>query len=159
MKIDYDYLNTPIGTLEIGASLNFLLQVRFLDEREKKTPTKRLGRVENSCLAFAKKELDEYFKGKRKIFRSVFFLEGSHFEKKIYSQLGKIPFGGLISYGELATLAGIPKASRAVGRVLNKNKLTIVLPCHRVIGRNGNLVGYAPGLEFKKWLIEHERIC
>ena len=103
-----------------------------------------------------KKQLDEYFAGNRKIFDIPLHPVGTDFQKKVWRALKDIPYGHTASYKELAENINCSKGFRAVGNANNKNRYAIVVPCHRVIGSNGNLVGYAGGLDIKKFLIEHE---
>ena len=103
------------------------------------------------------KQLDEYFSGKRKTFDVPLDAKGTKFQKQVWRELQKIPFGKTLSYGDIAKKIKNPKASRAVGGANNKNPIAIVVPCHRVIGANGKLVGYAGGLHRKAWLLKHER--
>ena len=102
-------------------------------------------------------QLEEYFAGKRKTFDIPIKLEGTPFHKKVWEALQKIPYGGTRTYGEIAKAIGSPKAARAVGGANNKNPIGIVVPCHRVIGADGSLTGYACGLEIKKYLLDLER--
>jgi len=102
-------------------------------------------------------ELDEYFCGKRKTFDIPLFLDGTDFQKKVWEKLLKIPYGKTKTYKEIAVLIGNENASRAVGGANNKNPIAILVPCHRVIGSNNSLVGYAFGLEAKKRLLKLEK--
>ncbi|MEZ4704991.1 MAG: methylated-DNA--[protein]-cysteine S-methyltransferase [Bdellovibrionota bacterium] len=111
---------------------------------------------ENSILYQTKKQLEEYFAGKSTHFNLPLHIEGTPFQTNVWNALRCIPFGTTWSYKKLATFLDNPKAIRAVGNANNKNPLPIVLPCHRVIGSNGDLVGYAGGVELKKKLIAHE---
>lgn len=104
--------------------------------------------------AFA--QLSEYFSGKRKTFNLPLLLKGTDFQKQVWQALLKIPFGETRSYKQIAEAIGNPKAVRAVGMANNKNPLLIVVPCHRVIGANGKLVGYAVGLDKKEYLLRLE---
>ncbi len=139
---------TPIGKLYISADHNSILAISLNkpDLYGKETP----------LIKKAFKELDEYFSGKRKTFDLPLKLNGTEFQKKIWQELIKIPYGKTISYKELAKRAGNENACRAAGMANNKNKIMIVIPCHRVIGSNGNLTGYAFGLEIKKQLLDME---
>ncbi len=147
----YGYYKSPIGILEIVTSEDSLLSVTFTAE-QKQTD------INIAILDRAIQQLDEYFQGKRKDFDLKLYLDGTDFQKKVWQQLKNIPFGKTISYKELAAKIGNDKASRAVGGANNKNKIAIVVPCHRVIGANKELTGYAGGLDKKKWLLEHEGI-
>lgn len=103
------------------------------------------------------KELDEYFNKKRKVFNVPIKLNGTLFQMKVFEVLKSIPYGHTLSYEDVAILIGKPKASRAVGNACNKNPIMIVVPCHRVIGKNGKLVGFAYGTDLKEELLELER--
>lgn len=103
------------------------------------------------------KELDEYFIKKRKVFNVPIKLNGTLFQMKVFEVLKSIPYGHTLSYEDVAILIGKPKASRAVGNACNKNPIMIVVPCHRVIGKNGKLVGFAYGTDLKEELLELER--
>ncbi len=103
------------------------------------------------------KELDEYFNKKRKVFNVPIKLNGTLFQMKVFEVLKSIPYGHTLSYEDVAILIGKPKASRAVGNACNKNPIMIVVPCHRVIGKKGKLVGFAYGTDLKKELLELER--
>ncbi len=104
-----------------------------------------------------KKQLDEYFEGKRKYFDVEYKLIGTDFQKKVWLALTEIPYGEVVSYKYIATKVGNDKASRAVGMANNKNPITIIIPCHRVIGSSGKLVGYAGGLDMKDGLLTFEK--
>lgn len=103
------------------------------------------------------KELDEYFNKKRTVFNVPIKQFGTEFQMKVFEVLKSIPYGHTLSYKDVAILIGKPKASRAVGNVCNKNPIMIVVPCHRVIGKNGKLVGFAYGTDLKEELLELER--
>lgn len=143
-------LNSPIGTIEIIGNETGLRSVSFSDTGAMNNGV--VYPVEMEC----RKQLDEYFHGKRKTFSLELDMEGTAFQKKIWSELLKIPFGKTMSYLELAMKHGDVKAIRAVGAANGKNPVAIIVPCHRVIGAGGELVGYAGGLHRKKWLLELE---
>lgn len=110
----------------------------------------------DSELAPVVKQLEEYFKGKRSRFDIPLDLQGTSFQKLVWRQLQAIPYGEVRSYKDIAQTMGAPKAVRAVGRANNQNPISIVIPCHRVIGSNGSLVGYGAGLSIKEFLLELE---
>jgi O-6-methylguanine DNA methyltransferase len=148
--IRYAFYDFEFGTLKIGYTddeIIFLKRVEQIDAENKPS--------ELSNLAF--EQVCEYFKGKRHDFDFPYKLEGTVFEKKVWNELCQIPYGETRTYKQIAMAVGNPKASRAVGMANNKNPLTIVVPCHRVIGTNGNLIGYAGGLNMKKALLELEQ--
>ncbi len=152
MKTFYDY-DTPVGKLYIEAEEDFLTKLSFFELSGK--------RLETPVIKETYKQLSEYFAKKRKTFDIPLKLEGTEFQKSVWHALMKIPYGKTATYLEIAETIGNPKASRAVGMANNKNKIPIVIPCHRVIGSNGSLTGYAGGLEIKKKLLELEKqqIC
>ena len=144
------YLKTPIGNLKICGTEKGILSVDFTDMFEETSTNEP---VILDCL----NQLDEYFQGSRKEFSVKLDLHGSSFQKKIWNELLKIPFGKTLSYLELAMKHGDMKAVRAVGLANAKNPVAIIVPCHRVIGANDSLVGYAGGLWRKQWLLDHEK--
>lgn len=143
------FLETPVGFVEINCTGKGIRSVEFIDfkVRVKQTP---------ACLKECKNQLREYFEGKRKTFSVQFDLQGSPFQLKVWNELLKIPYGKTITYLELARRVGDVNALRAVGGANAMNPAAILVPCHRVIGMKGKLVGYAGGLWRKKWLLEHE---
>ncbi len=148
-KIFTGYYSSPIGTIEIVSDGENLLELKFLDE-------KKQGGSRNKIILETKKQLQEYFAGKRKKFDLPLKLEGTEFQKSVWKALQSIPYGVVVTYSDVAKMIGNPKAVRAVGQANNKNKLPVVVPCHRVVGKNGKLVGYAAGLWRKEFLIELE---
>ncbi|MCR9227781.1 MAG: methylated-DNA--[protein]-cysteine S-methyltransferase [Flavobacteriaceae bacterium] len=143
------YLQTPIGTAELKGDGNGLSSVTVLDNKK---PNGTIPEV----LKDAVQQFEEYFSGDRTVFDLRLNPSGTDFQKKVWDALLKIPFGKTISYLELSKQLGDVKAIRAVASANGKNPLWIVVPCHRVIGTNGDLTGYAGGLHRKKWLLEHE---
>ncbi len=143
------YLKTPIGYAEFLGDADGLAAITVYDEE------KPIGIVPD-VLQDAVYQLEEYFEGKRSTFDLVLNPQGTVFQKRVWNELGNIPYGKTISYLELSKRLGDVKAIRAVAAANGQNPLWIVVPCHRVIGSNGNLVGYAGGLHRKKWLLEHE---
>lgn len=145
------YLDTPMGTLEFTGDENYLLSVMFVEE---KSETER----RNSILEEAVKQFSLYFQGKLREFNLPIELNGTQFQNRAWKELCNIPYGETISYMEQARRIDNPKGCRAVGGANGKNILSIVVPCHRVIGKNNTLTGYAGGLDKKQWLLEHEKI-
>ncbi len=143
------YLQTPIGLAEFHGDENGLASISILEEE------KPIGIVPE-VLEDVIYQFEEYFEGSRKKFDLKLNPNGTDFQKKVWNALIKIPFGKTVSYLELSNSLGDVKAIRAVASANGKNPLWIVIPCHRVIGSNGDLVGYAGGLHRKKWLLEHE---
>lgn len=149
MNLQNYFLLTPIGTLKIVGDRNYIYSINFSKPNKN---TKITYNTIKECV----KQLKEYFEGKRKKFDLKLKLQGTKFQKKVWSELGKIPYGKVVSYSYIAEKIGLPKAARAVGNANNKNKFAIVIPCHRVIAKNSSLSGYASGISKKKWLIDFE---
>ncbi|MEM6864019.1 MAG: methylated-DNA--[protein]-cysteine S-methyltransferase [Bacteroidota bacterium] len=143
------YIQTPIGFAELKGDETGLKSVSVLDEKK---PISIIPEV----LEDAVYQFQEYFEGKRTDFTLELNPEGTDFQKKVWKKLRTIPYGKTISYLELAKQLGDVKAIRAVAAANGKNPLWIVIPCHRVIGSKGDLIGYAGGLARKKWLLELE---
>ena len=112
---------------------------------------------ETALLQRAATQLAEYFSGKRRIFRLPLSLSGTAFQKAVWGQLIGIPYGKTTSYGELAKLLGIPRGAQAVGQAVGANPIPFIIPCHRVVGKNGSITGYALGIERKAHLLELEQ--
>ena len=112
---------------------------------------------ETDLIIETKRQLDEYFAGKRKEFDIPTRLEGTEFQKRVWEELRKIPYGKTVTYKDIAEAVGCPKGFRAVGLANNRNPISIIYPCHRVIGSNGSLTGYGGGLDVKEKLLELER--
>lgn len=112
---------------------------------------------ETDLIKETKRQLDEYFAGKRKEFDIPIRLEGTEFQKRVWEELRKIPYGKTVTYKDIAEAVGCPKGFRAVGLANNRNPISIIYPCHRVIGSNGSLTGYGGGLDVKEKLLELER--
>lgn len=143
------FYDTPIGKLGIAEKSGKIFQVSFFDIVEGEL-------TETPLIKKAYEQLDEYFKGLRKNFDLPLLLDGSEFQIKVWKALMTIDYGKTATYGDIAKLIGSPKASRAVGGANNKNKIAIIIPCHRVIGSSGTLTGYAGGLGIKKYLLDLE---
>lgn len=145
------YLKTPIGSLEINADEQKIHSIIFKDN----IPT-IIDFIENEISKLGYKQLEEYFNNKRTIFDLPLYLSGTDFQNKVWTELQQILFGKTISYLQLAKNLGDVKCIRAAGTANGKNPFAIVVPCHRVIGKDGSLTGYAGGLWRKQWLLEHE---
>lgn len=141
----------PIGKICICETNNKISHVSFSDCIEANIE-------ETPLIKETYKQLCEYFNRIRKNFDIPLYLDGTEFQKKVWKALQNIEYGQTVSYGEIANIINSPKAYRAVGNANNKNKIAIIIPCHRVIGSNGNLTGYAGGLNIKKYLLELEQI-
>src|SRR5438270_2040904 len=142
---------SPVGTLQITCNQEALCSLHFIDEDERE---ERTG--ENEVTQIVVQQLDEYFKGERKLFQMPILQNGTSFQIKIWSLLQDIPYGRTVSYMDLSKRFGDIKAIRAVAAANGKNNIAIVVPCHRVIGSNKSLTGYAGGLWRKQWLVAHE---
>ena len=143
------YIKTPIGFAELKGDENGLASISILDQEQSLD-------IIPEILEEAVYQFNEYFEGTRKTFDLILNPQGTDFQKKVWDALLKIPYGKTVSYLELSKTLGDVKAIRAVAAANGKNPLWIIVPCHRVIGSNGDLTGYAGGLHRKKWLIEHE---
>ena len=152
------YYASPVGTLEIKSSAKAIHAILFVNawKGPKLDEDEIRGNANSETVKACTTQLDEYFEGKRREFDFPFDQDGTAFQQKIWSALLDIPFGKTISYLELSKRTGNVKAIRAVGTTNGKNQLCIVVPCHRVIGSNGSLVGYGGDLWRKKWLLDHE---
>ena len=144
------YIETPLGVAKLEGDAMGLSSITVLDTDEKITE------IVPEVLEDAAYQLQEYFEGKRKSFSLTLNPQGTDFQKKVWLALQEIPYGKTVSYLALSKTLGDVKAIRAVAAANGKNPLWIVVPCHRVIGSDGSLVGYAGGLHRKKWLLDHE---
>jgi methylated-DNA-[protein]-cysteine S-methyltransferase len=162
LDVAYDLLESPIGTLLVGATDHGLCRIQFRGDEE--TLLEQLARdfgprVLRAAkpVERARRELDEYFAGRRTAFDLELDLRRiPDFNVRVLRELVAVPYGQVTTYGELARRVGRPSAARAVGTVMHRNRIPIVLPCHRVIGANGKLVGYAGGLDLKERLLRME---
>jgi len=150
-NIHRGYYRSEIGLLEITGTQKEILSVNFV--KKKKLAPAKLPPALKTCL----RQLDEYFRGRRRKFSVRLRLEGTVFQKRVWGELIKVGYGKTASYRDIAKAAGRPKAGRAVGNTNRLNPVSIIVPCHRIIGSDGQLVGYGGGLWRKKWLLEHER--
>lgn len=158
------YLQTPIGVIYIEENGEAVTALRFDEENEKKyrldAPAKEIKFLTESgtdLLKRAGNQLIEYFQGKRTEFTLPLAPQGTDFQKKVWKALCTIPYGQTKSYGQIAAQIGNPKACRAVGGANNKNPIMIFIPCHRVIGADGSLVGFGGGLYAKEYMLKLER--
>jgi methylated-DNA-[protein]-cysteine S-methyltransferase len=143
-------IKTPIGFTEIKGDENGITKIHVMDENVE------ISTIIPKDLIEAVTQLQDYFLGRRTKFTFKLNLQGTEFQKKVWQELLHIPYGKTCSYLELSKKIGDVKAIRAVASANGKNPLWIVVPCHRVIGTDGSLTGYAGGLWRKKWLLEHE---
>lgn len=147
----YSTMESPIGTLYLIGTKDYLCQIKIHCPKE-------ITRQDLPLFQEAQRQLKEYFSGKRKVFQLPIFFQGTPFQEKVWRSLLNIPYGTTKSYQEIAREIGNEKAVRAVGGAVHRNPLPLILPCHRVSGKNGSLVGFGLGLSTKKWLLEHERL-
>ncbi len=133
----------------LNLSVNKILPAGF--------PKGSITQKDTPLISSAKRQLDEYFQGKRKSFDLPLSPFGTQFQQKVWNALCTIPYGETRSYKEIAAQIQNPKGCRAVGMANNRNPIMIIIPCHRVIGSNGSLTGYAGGLDIKQWLLAHEK--
>lgn len=145
----HSYYESPIGKIRIEADDEGITAVNFCEECSCSD--------ENSEIIKCKKQLDEYFHGKRKNFDlNIKFIKGTDFQLNVWKALSEIPYGETVSYKYIAEKLNNPKAVRAVGGANNKNPIAIIIPCHRVIGASGKMVGYAEGIDKKEFLLRLE---
>jgi methylated-DNA-[protein]-cysteine S-methyltransferase len=148
---------SPLGPVEIVASDRGIAALNFVPQ-SKAAGSMRAGHAARPpLLAEAVRELEEYFAGERREFTVRLDLRGTPFELAVWRALLEVPFGRTVSYGELGQSVGKPGAARAVGGANHRNPVSIIVPCHRVVGADGGLTGYGGGLWRKKWLLEHEQ--
>ena len=148
MKNYHDHFDTPLGLMEINADKQSVLSIHFVDE----VKTVKA----NSMTDLAKIQMLQYYKGELKEFDMPMEPEGTDFQKSVWRALITVDYGETCSYADIANKINNPKAVRAVGSANGKNPMTIVVPCHRIIGSNGSLTGYASGVDRKAWLLNHE---
>lgn len=157
MRLAYKTMESPIGKLKLIASEKGLVAILWENDNPRRVRLSELVADDaHPVLAEAERQLSEYFAGKRKTFSVALDMRGTSFQKDVWEALLAIPFGETRSYGQLAKALGNPRASRAVGAANGKNPLSIVVPCHRVIGASGKLTGFAGGLEAKAHLLRLE---
>jgi len=144
------FIDSPVGSIKIEGDEYGLASVTIFDSEEKITD------IVPELLEDAVYQLKEYFEGTRTAFTLTLNPEGTDFQKKVWKALGQIPYGKTVSYLDLSKTLGNVKAIRAIAAANGQNPLWVVVPCHRVLGSDGSLTGYAGGLHRKKWLLEHE---
>jgi methylated-DNA-[protein]-cysteine S-methyltransferase len=153
------YYRSPLGWIEIRASHDAVTSLVFCNEQKNEVCSNWLCRFSepgSSILTECVHQLDEYFSGRLTKFDLPVMQNGTKFQRDVWKALMDIPFGKTVSYGDVAKMLDNPKAVRAVGAANGNNGVWIVVPCHRVIGADGSLTGYAGGLDRKKWLLAHE---
>ena len=147
--MNYGYFESPIGKIKIEAEGEYIVGVSFNEESS--------ACDENKAVKECKRQLEEYFYGKRKNFDlKLKFLKGTDFQLSVWKALSEIPYGETVTYKFIAEKINNPKAVRAVGGSNNKNPIGIIVPCHRVIGCNGKMIGYAEGIDKKEYLLNME---
>ncbi|GGD78967.1 methylated-DNA--[protein]-cysteine S-methyltransferase [Lacimicrobium alkaliphilum] len=144
------FMRTPIGLLAIRAIDNAISHIAFVDRQD--APA-----IQHPLLVQAREQLQQYFAGQRQAFSLPLAATGTEFQHQVWQALARIPYAQTASYGQIAESIGKPKAVRAVGAANGRNPLAIVVPCHRIIGKDGKLTGYAGGLERKAWLLALEQ--
>ncbi len=153
----YTYFQSPFCKLLIAGEDGALKQVDFLTSEEHSVSILPDWRPDDGPLKDAIRQLEAYFSGELKQFSLKIAFKGTPFQCRVWNALQKTAYGETVSYGELARLIGNPKACRAVGAANARNPLPLIIPCHRVIGSNGKLVGFGGGLQLKQALLDHER--
>lgn len=148
MNYFYENFKSPLGLMEVTANEQSILSIHFVEQAQNLNP--------NNVTGQAVDQLKEYFSGERREFDLPLAAQGTEFQKNVWKALTEVEYGETCSYSDIANRIKNPKAVRAVGSANGKNPLTIVVPCHRVIGSNGSLTGYASGTERKAWLLNHE---
>jgi methylated-DNA-[protein]-cysteine S-methyltransferase len=157
VDVRYDLVDSPVGELLLAATDRGLCRISYTIEGAEESLAHSFGvRVLRSPLDEVRRELDEYFAGARRTFDLRLDLRVAGFQESVLRELARVPYGRTDTYGHLAQLVGKPRAARAVGMVMNRNPIPIVLPCHRIVGARGALTGYAGGLDRKRALLELE---
>lgn len=157
MKLAFMYMPSPVGRLKLVATDSALVAVIWDNENPKRVRQAELvEQLDHPILLDAQQQLNEYFQGQRQTFELPLDFEGTEFQKKVWQALLNIPFGETRSYRQIAEQVGSPKAVRAVGAANGQNPISIIAPCHRVIGSGGKLVGFAGGLDNKEILLKLE---
>ena len=152
-ELYYTYYESPVGLLKIGGTDNFIAEIIFIDNEDEMVHGEPgISDIIHQCT----EELIEYFAGRRKSFSVPVHQEGTEFQKRVWSELLEIPFGKTVSYLDIAKRLGDPKVIRAAASANGRNNISIIVPCHRVIGSDKSLTGYSGGLWRKKWLLQHE---
>jgi methylated-DNA-[protein]-cysteine S-methyltransferase len=157
VDVRYDVTESPVGELFIASTERGLCRISYHPDGQDEELARIFGvRVLRVPLDGVRRELDDYFEGRRREFDLPLDLRVAPFHEAVLHELARVPYGRTETYGSLAAKVGRPKAARAVGTVMNRNPIPIVLPCHRIVGANGSLTGYAGGLHVKRALLELE---
>ncbi len=152
----YCYLDSPLGQLFVQGDGQFVTGL-FLPQHKGWTGPSATWKESDASFTVVREQLTEYFAGERKLFDVPIKPAGTSFQQQVWQQLVRIPFGTTITYAQLARCVDNPAASRAVGNANGRNPISIIVPCHRVIGTSGKLTGYAGGVSKKEWLLNWER--
>jgi methylated-DNA-[protein]-cysteine S-methyltransferase len=165
MNLRFSVVKSPLGGIFVAVTeQEQLAQLHFLGHRKVEDFLKRLDESghnlerRESAASEINDQIRAYFARKLRRFEVAVYLEGTDFQRRVWNQLPRIPYGETITYGELAARLGIPKAARAIGRANATNPVALVLPCHRVVGHSGLLTGYGAGIAIKKALLELEGV-
>jgi methylated-DNA-[protein]-cysteine S-methyltransferase len=145
----YDYCRSKIGLIEVGGTESEIRSIQFTDQRRTRYETRAI-------VWEGMRQIDAYMSGQRREFDLPLGLYGTDFQVKVWRQVLTVPYGQVATYQEIADAIGNPRAVRAVGAANGRNPLPLVVPCHRIVGRDGRLVGYGGGLWRKEWLLRHE---
>jgi len=145
------YYHSPIGWIRITGTEEGITSLYFVEDAEAVA-----GEIP-PCLQECLRQLDEYFQGQRRAFSLKLLPRGTEFQQQVWAQLLKVPYGSTASYRDIALALGDADAVRAVGSANGKNPISIIIPCHRIIGSGGKLIGYGGGVWRKEWLLRHER--
>jgi methylated-DNA-[protein]-cysteine S-methyltransferase len=151
----YSTVDSPLGEVLLIGDEDGLVGL-YLSTGKHVVQAPRIARRDDAALADVREQLDEYFAGKRTEFDVRLNAHGTPFQLRVWQALREIPFGETASYGQQALRVGEPGAARAVGLANGRNPISIIVPCHRVVGANGSLTGYGGGLPAKRWLLDHE---
>jgi methylated-DNA-[protein]-cysteine S-methyltransferase len=158
VTVAYAVIDSPLGPLTLVAADTGELAGLYMEQHRHRPPLETFGLRDDSILPAVQQQLKEYFAGDRTTFDVPLKLSGTPFQQRVWEALKDIPYGEITTYGQLAaTLGLVPGASRAVGLANGKNPVSIIVPCHRVIGSTGSLTGYGGGLDRKQRLLDHER--
>jgi methylated-DNA-[protein]-cysteine S-methyltransferase len=152
----YCYLESPLGKIFVQGDGEFVTGI-FMPNHKRWTGPDASWKQSDASFSIVREQLAEYFAGSRQQFDVPLKVDGTPFQQRVWQELVRIPFGTTITYGQLAQRVGMPTGSRAVGNANGRNPISIIVPCHRVIGANGKLTGYAGGVEKKEWLLDWER--
>jgi methylated-DNA-[protein]-cysteine S-methyltransferase len=146
------YYSSPVGLIKVAASKDHIVSLDFIDTRVPEDEN------HNFLIINSLNQLQEYFEGQRIQFDLPLLPSGTAFQKVVWNELINVPFGSIKTYKDIAIAINNPKAVRAVGGANNKNPIPLIIPCHRIIGTSGKLVGYRGGLLRKEWLLNHEKV-